>query len=271
MNDLANNNSSFSSGADINVLNKNIDTLLIDLWGTVARSDNREPIRDLQEILGYKVQSIDHSDVRSVDPEFLRVCLTIDEKDPVRYAQMVGTYFGIEVTPEMVDRFVKVINVESQCSMLFIDATKALRILKARGYKLVLASNLWPFPVDCLFDEDHLGGLFPEQYRAYSFREKVAKPDVSFFTKTLVRAEAPAGNCLMIGDHLENDILPAREKGILTCLIDRTGKYRQDERVPADVIHAGSMMDLLEMLPDRTHLNKPLAVPGSLPSLDQSF
>ncbi|MBU6453603.1 MAG: HAD family hydrolase [Cyanobacteria bacterium REEB67] len=258
MNDLANNTSSFSSGAGMNVLNANIDTLLIDLWGTVARSDNREPIRDLQEILGYKVQSIDHSDVRSVDPEFLRVCLTTDEKDPVLFAQKVGNYFGLAVTPDMVTRFVKVINVESQCAMLFIDAIKALKELKARGYKLVLASNLWPFPVDCLFEEDNLGGLFPEQWRAYSFREKVAKPEVSFFAKTMVRAETSAENCMMIGDHLENDILPAREKGILTCLIDRTGKYRQDPNVPADVLHIGSMLDLLEMLPDRTQHAAPL-------------
>lgn len=36
-----------------------ISTLCVDLWGTVARSDNREPILDAQRILGYKVDSID--------------------------------------------------------------------------------------------------------------------------------------------------------------------------------------------------------------------
>jgi FMN phosphatase YigB (HAD superfamily) len=122
-----------------------------------------------------------------------------------------------------------------------------------------------------LFQEDNLGKFFPEHLRAYSFREQVSKPEVSFFDKTLVRAGSDARRCLMIGDHLENDILPARVKGIQTCLIDRNGKYRQVEqdeqldlplaetrpqlqRVPDDVIHIASMEDLLTFLPDRTKL-----------------
>jgi FMN phosphatase YigB (HAD superfamily) len=58
----------------------------------------------------------------------------------------------------------------------------------------------------------------------------------------------------MIGDHLENDILPARERGIPTCLIDRTGKYNNDPRVPADVLRIESMEDLLKFLPDRSNI-----------------
>jgi len=255
MNNLANNTSLFRSGTDNSDTQPEIDTLMVDLWGTVARSDNREPIRNLQEILGYKVKSIDHNDVRSVDPEFLRICLTLDEKDPVRFAQMVGSHFGITVTPEMVAAFLKVINEESMCSGIFFDAKSALKTLKARGYKLVLASNLWPFPVECLFQEDNLGKYFPEPLRVYSFRENVSKPELSFFDKALVRAGRDARRCLMIGDHLENDILAARECGIKTCLIDRNGKYRNDPRVPEDVIHIVSMEDLLEFLPDRTKIS----------------
>jgi HAD superfamily hydrolase (TIGR01549 family) len=253
-NDLAENNSSFSSGTGTKAINPDIDTLLIDLWGTVARSDNREPIRNLQEILGYKVKSLDHNDVRSVDQEFLDICLTLWEEEPVRFAQLVASNFGITVTPEMVEQFHKVINEESTCSSIFFDAKRALKVLKARGYKLVLASNLWPFPVKCMFQPDNLGKYFDENLRAYSFREGVSKPDIRFFHKTLVRADSPASRCLMIGDHLENDILAAREAGIKTCLIDRNGKYSQDARVPDDVVRIVSMEDLLEFLPDRTQL-----------------
>jgi FMN phosphatase YigB (HAD superfamily) len=218
--------------------------------------------------------------VRSVDPDFLRICLTTDEKDPVRFAQLVGNNFGITVTPEMVAAFLKVINEESMCSGIFFDAKSALKVLKARGYKLVLASNLWPFPVECLFQEDNLGKFFPEKLRVYSFRENVEKPVDLFFDKALVRAESPAHCCLMIGDHLENDILPARRKSIRTCLIDRNGKYLQPgegeqselpflssrptlQSVPADVIRIASMMDLLTFLPDRTQLQARLGLDGA--------
>jgi len=251
-NNLAEKSSLFRSGTGIEARLPYIDTLMVDLWGTVARSDNREPIRTLQEILGYKVQTIDHNDVRSVDPEFLRICLTTDERDPVRFAQLVGNHFGITVTEEMVTKFLPVINEESTCSGIFFDAKALLKGAKARGYKLVLASNLWPFPVECLFQEDNLGKYFPEPLRVYSFRENVSKPEVTFFDKALVRGQTTARTTLMIGDHLENDILPAREKGILTALIDRKGKYRNDPCLPDDVIHLVSLEDLLDILPDRT-------------------
>jgi FMN phosphatase YigB (HAD superfamily) len=255
-NNLAENTSLFRSGTGISSNLGDIDTLMVDLWGTVARSDNREPIRNLQEILGYKVQSIDHNDVRSGAPEFQDVCLTTHESDPVRFAQVVGSHFGITVTPDMVAKFLKVIAEESMCSGIFFDAKSALKTLKARGYKLVLASNLWPFPVDCLFQDDNLGKYFPEQLRVYSYREGVSKPNPTFFSKALVRGQTTAQRSLMIGDHLENDILAARDSGIKTCLIDRNGKYRNDPRVPGDVIHIASMEELLEILPDRTQLSQ---------------
>jgi HAD superfamily hydrolase (TIGR01549 family) len=252
MNNLAETNSLFRSGTDITNDYSDIDTLMVDLWGTVARSDNREPIRNLQEILGYKVQSIDHNDVRSVDLEFLDVCLTTEEEDPVRFAQLVASHFGITVTPAMVDQFLKVIDEEAGCSGIFFDAKTALKALKARGYKLVLASNLWPFPVPCLFEEDNLGKYFPEHLRVYSYREGVSKPNSHFFSKALVRGQSAPQRTLMIGDHLENDILAAREKGIRTCLIDRNHKYDNDPRVPADVLRIAKMDALLDLLPDRT-------------------
>jgi len=262
---LAENNSSFRSGTGMKVINPNIDTLLIDLWGTIARSDNREPIRSLQQILGYKVSSIDTNDVRSVDPEFLRVCLTLNEKDPVRFAQLVGNHFGVVVTPDMVAAFLKVINDESVYASVFFDAKAALKELKLRGYRLVLASNLWPFPVDRLFREDNLGKYFAKELRACSYVEGVAKPDISFCHRTLDIAGVSADRCLMIGDHLENDILSYRQIGVKTCLVDRSGHYcHQNEHgqfdqkpgecpfVPNDVLHIASMEDLLELLPDRT-------------------
>jgi FMN phosphatase YigB (HAD superfamily) len=262
MNNLAETNSLFRSGTDISNNYSDVDTLMVDLWGTVARSDNREPIRNLQEILGYKVKSIDHNDVRSVDLEFLDICLTTDEADPVRFAHLVAGHFGITVTPEMVEQFQKVIADEATCSGIFFDAKAALKTLKARGYKLVLASNLWPFPVPCLFQEDNLGKYFPEHLRAYSYREGVSKPDSHFFSKALVRGQTTSQRTLMIGDHLENDILAAREKGIRTCLIDRNGKYRNDARVPGDVLHLTSMEQLLDYLPDRTQAAAPAISSG---------
>lgn len=236
------------SSAEVAWSLRDIDTLCVDLWGTVARSDNREPIKDTQRILGYKLDSLDDNDITSVDESFLNVCLTTDEKDPEPFLFSVAKRFSLSVDDRMVEDFEKVIHEEAVCSGIFFDAKTAMKALSLRGFKMVLVSNLWPFPVECLFAEDNLGKYFPEQYRVYSFREGVSKPDPELFRRVHGRAGSSPERCLMIGDSLENDIIPAMAIGMKTCLIDRKGVY-SDDVIPQGVLVIRSMEALLEILP----------------------
>ncbi len=227
-----------------------------DLWGTIARSDNREPILHLQKILKFHTESIDVKDVRSVDPDFLRVCLTTNvphpvrhgEQDPVGFIRSVARPFGLTVEPEMVPLFNKVTHKESQCALMFFDTRKVLKELKARGLRNGLISNLWGFPVKTLFEEESLGKFIPPELRVYSFEEGYAKPDVELFRRACLRAGVAPEDCLMIGDHLENDILPAIALGMRTVLIDREHVYRPDQ-VPEETLHIDKMETLLDYLP----------------------
>ena len=226
-----------------------ISTLCVDLWGTVARSDNREPILDAQRILGYKVDTIDPKDLRSVDPAFLNVCLTTDVRDAVGFLRSVANRFDLSVNAQQVDQFQDVVDQESSCSGVFFDAKNALKVLKGRGFKLSLVSNLWSFPVDCLFAEDNLGKYFPEELRVYSFVEGVSKPDPEIYRRAYIRNKVHPGDCLMIGDHLENDILPALAVGMKACLVDRNRKY-DPASVPDGVLIVKSMEELIDLLPE---------------------
>jgi|GEM_PF-566282 FMN phosphatase YigB (HAD superfamily) len=227
-----------------------------DLWGTIARSDNREPILHLQRILKLHTDTIDLRNIKSVDPDFLKVCLTTNiphpnrkgEQDPVGFLRAVARPFNLSVEPEMVPEFSEVTHKESQCVLLFVDSRKVLKKLKAAGFNHGLISNLWGFPVKALFDEESLGKFIPEELRVYSFEEGYAKPDIRLFRRACERAGVKPEDCLMIGDHLENDILPARELGMRTVLIDREHVYSPEE-VPADTLHIDKMETLLDYLP----------------------
>lgn len=230
-----------------------------DLWGTAARSDNREPIVHLQRILKYRSDAIDLRNVRTVDPEFLRKCLTTNvphpvhpgEQDPVAFIRTIAREFNLPIDPEMMHQFDEVTHKEAQCALIFIDTRKVLKELKARGYPQGLISNLWGFPVKALFEEDSLGKFIPEENRVYSFVEGYAKPDVELFRRACAKVGKAPQDCLMIGDHLENDILPAIALGMRTVLIDREHNYDPKD-VPAETLHIDKMETLLEYLPPLT-------------------
>lgn len=227
-----------------------------DNWGTLARSDYKEPVLKLQSILGYKRETIDLANISSVDETFLNTCLTTDvpspvdqqSQDEVGFIHAVGRTYGLPVTPDMMHHFKEVTRRERQCALTYIDAMVVLRELVRRGYLNGMISNAWGFPVKTLFHEASLGDLIPEQTRFFSFREGFAKPDRRLFIRACEKLGVKPEDCWMIGDSLENDILPARAIGMRTVLLDREHRYAR-ENVPADVLLIDDPQDILNFLP----------------------
>lgn len=103
---------------------------------------------------------------------------------------------------------------------LFPFTASTLNYLKEKGYKLGIIANQVSGTTDrlkewnllCYFDviasSDILG---------------VAKPDKAIFEKALIMANCKAQNAIMVGDRMDNDILPAKQLGMKTIWIQ--GKY----------------------------------------------
>jgi 8-oxo-dGTP diphosphatase/putative hydrolase of the HAD superfamily len=85
---------------------------------------------------------------------------------------------------------------------------------------------------------------------AASAEEGCAKPDLKIFTIALDRADCMPGDAIMIGDRLDNDIVPAKQIGMGTIWI-RQGfaKYKSvsDEDEKPDYI-VNTIKDILEIL-----------------------
>ncbi len=102
----------------------------------------------------------------------------------------------------------------------FADAAPALAALRARGLRLVVASN-W----DCSLSGRLEGaGLGPALDAAVSSAEVGhAKPAPAIFEAALERAGASAAEAVHVGDSLEKDVNGARAAGVRAILIARDG------------------------------------------------
>ena len=102
----------------------------------------------------------------------------------------------------------------------FSDTVPALRELRARGVKLVAASN-WDIS---LHEQLAATGLTPLLDGALSSAEVGApKPDPEIFTRALALAGARPEEALHLGDDVEADVGGALAGGLEPVLIDREG------------------------------------------------
>lgn len=114
-------------------------------------------------------------------------------------------YFGLTKTPW-----------HSEDELPYPDSHSTLNALKKKGYRLGIIANQNPG----LRDRLALWGL--EKYFDLiisSAEVGVAKPDRKIFDLALEAAECDAEKCLMVGDRLDNDVLPAKAVGMKTVWI----------------------------------------------------
>jgi FMN phosphatase YigB (HAD superfamily) len=106
---------------------------------------------------------------------------------------------------------------------LFRDAVNVLRRLHERGVLMGLASNSQPYTLPELEAEFAPKGLsaalFHPSLRYLSFENGFSKPDPHVFRWVAARLRTfgvQAGETLVVGDRLENDVVPARAQGFQT-------------------------------------------------------
>jgi putative hydrolase of the HAD superfamily len=126
---------------------------------------------------------------------------------------------------------------------LFEDVVPALDALAAAEVGTGIVSNFEAWLED-LLDRLAIRDRFP--VRAISGIEGVEKPDPRLFELALTRAGVAAGDAAYVGDNPEFDVHPAREIGMTPVLIDRRGRF-PDEDVPtiADLRDLAAVLEVL--------------------------
>jgi putative hydrolase of the HAD superfamily len=127
---------------------------------------------------------------------------------------------------------------------------EVLDALKQRGLKLGLAANQ---PAATLQRLEHHGiaDYFENQgiSGVYGFR----KPDVRLFLRACEDLDVAPEECIMVGDRIDNDVVPAKVLGMPTVLL-RTGRHfaqqpRSWDEIPdAEVHDAAGILRAIEGL-----------------------
>ena len=124
----------------------------------------------------------------------------------------------------------------------------------ADGYSLGLAGNA---PASITDNLDDLGVLCWFSHTDVSGSIGIKKPDHRFFETILANADTRASEAIMIGDRLDNDIIPARRIGMKTIWV-RWGRYSILESRTPDEIPDTTVTDVREVMDAVTMLNSRL-------------
>lgn len=118
---------------------------------------------------------------------------------------------------------------------LFDDAESVLSLPQDKAI-LTLSAK---FVVDGISELRHFAVFTPKNTGA-------AKPDLEAFLAVLAKMKVDPEEAVMVGDGLENDIMPARAIGIKAILLDRNGKYGKLD--DPEIIKISSLKELKKFL-----------------------
>jgi FMN phosphatase YigB (HAD superfamily) len=128
---------------------------------------------------------------------------------------------------------------------LYPDALPAIAALGGAGYLVGVAGNQ---PQET---EQVIASLgIPLDLVASSAGLGVAKPDPAFFERIADELHLPAGAIAYVGDRIDNDVIPARQAGMLPIFI-RRGPWawlQALDGVPAGTIRIDSLLEIVEVL-----------------------
>ncbi|MFI0220182.1 HAD family hydrolase [Streptomyces lydicus] len=128
-------------------------------------------------------------------------------------------------------------------SDLYPDVRPALAALRAEGLRVVVAGNQTSRAAELLRALD-----LPVDALATSGEWGVAKPAREFFARTVELAGVPAGEVLYVGDHPQNDVVPARAAGLRAVHL-RRGPFghlwADSEDAQAAEVRVGNLTDLV--------------------------
>ena len=119
----------------------------------------------------------------------------------------------------------------SELEVPFPDAAETLRTLISKGYQLGIIANQQPGTARRL---EERGLLHFFTVIAASAELGVAKPDPAIFLRALSMANCPPQEACMVGDRLDNDILPAGKLGMKTVWIRK--HLAKDQKIQVPII-----------------------------------
>lgn len=129
---------------------------------------------------------------------------------------------------------------------------KSIKMLKEKGYKLVIATNPI-FPIKAIHHRIKWAGLEPEDFSYISSYETnhYCKPNLKFYEEVLEAIEKTPEECIMVGNDVQEDMI-VNKLGIKTYLLNEHIINKTDE--PISVDYQGGYEDFYKFVKDLPNL-----------------
>ena len=109
------------------------------------------------------------------------------------------------------------------------EAARIVRMLKEKGVRMVLATNPL-FPAIATRQRIRWAGLEPEDFEIVTTYEnsRFCKPNTAYYRELLHKLGAEPENCIMVGNDVDEDVIPAEKIGmgaflLKNCILNRSG------------------------------------------------
>ena len=229
-----------------------IDTVLFDLDGTLLPLDQDAFVKTYFSCLTEYMAPVCHP------PLFMKAMMAGVEamlrnngevtNETVFWRTFTAVY-GQDITPYMplFDAFYrgKFLEAKSVCGFN-PAAAETVRVLKAKGYRVHLATNP-VFPAVATEQRIQWAGMHPEEFFLYTTYENshFSKPHPGYYLEIAETLAVPPERCLMVGNDVDDDMV-AETVGMKVFLLSDCLLNRQNK--PTDRYPQGSFDELMAYL-----------------------
>lgn len=216
-----------------------IKAVVFDLWDTLILVKGVHPIIQIREFL-----ELSNLDLYDFSLSFERAIMLKPFNSMKDAFKEVLLEFNVEPTPENVLQLSDIWTKTMGQLEFPKEIQKALLDLRSK-YKLGLLTNTDIFSISFVRNKFNIENYFDQVIMSYDVG--VVKPDKEFFQLLLNKLGVEPGECLMVGDNLYNDIVPAKELGMKTLLVDLKNRW-EGKGIETVDIRATSIEDFLNIL-----------------------
>ena len=214
----------------------NLKMILFDLDGTLLPMDNDTFVNGYFNAIGQKVEKLGYNPKQVMTAimkgtEFMILNPGIKSNENLFWDVYAETYGPIDSKDKKVfdDFYENEFNdVKSFCGYN-PQVPKAIKMLKNRGLKLVLATNPL-FPKTAVKARLNWAGLRMEDFELVTTYENInyCKPNLDYYGERLNRINVAPSECLMVGNNVDEDMI-ASKLGInvflvTDCLINKSNE-----------------------------------------------
>ena len=216
-----------------------IKAVVFDLWDTLILVKGVHPIIQIREFL-----ELSNLDLYDFSLSFERAIMLKPFNSMKDAFKEVLLEFNVEPTPENVLQLSDIWTKTMGQLEFPKEIQKALLDLRSK-YKLGLLTNTDIFSISFVRNKFNIENYFDQVIMSYDVG--VVKPDKEFFQLLLNKLGVEPEECLMVGDNLYNDIVPAKELGMKTLLVDLKNRW-EGKGIETVDIRATSIEDFLNIL-----------------------